>query len=192
MTYEPTIWFYILTFLNVYLVLGLLFIIGLTIFRIDRIRLLDYVICLFLGIVVSESIKYVINSPRPIPMYGMNFEGGSFPSTHTTMAFTGFFFYLFCTKFNKNKAMELKKRIARVLPYFKSYVDIKSGEVLGQNQKRLGNTIAIIGFLLIADVIAALRIITGAHYFADIIAGIILGFCVVLPFMYYDISGRRI
>ncbi len=114
---------------------------------------------------ISEGIKYLTNFPRPESIY--NFEGSSFPSGHTTVAFTAFFFYLLaCHTLSKKNG----------------------GEGQGENKNWL-----IVGPVLIMAIsVAILRVVIGAHYISDIFAGIILAFIISIPFRYYDISGRKI
>lgn len=192
MTIEPTVAFYLIKYTNEYLIVLLITIIAFVIHRFDRHRLLDFFISLILSAVVSEFAKYLFDTPRPAPVLGLKFEGGSFPSTHTALAFNALFFYLFCTRFNKSRGDRLKKLIHQVFPFVKSLNVIKMGELEHKNANNPYNTILTVGFLLMAITVSLLRIITGAHYIIDVIAGIIIGFVLCTPFMYYDIVRRKI
>ncbi len=91
--------FLILSYFNNYFIVLFLAVIGLFIFLNYKKRVLDYALALSLAQLISEGLKYIANTPRPTPIRpDIVFEGGSFPSTHTTMAFTAFFFLLISLK----------------------------------------------------------------------------------------------
>jgi len=126
---------------------------------------LDYILAIIAVAAISEVIKYITNIPRPESTY--IFEGGSFPSGHTAVAFTAFFFYMMACH---TLSME------------------NDGEGQGQVQNWL-----VVGLVLVLAVfVSILRVAIGAHYIFDIFAGIILAFLISLPFRYYDVSGRKI
>lgn len=192
MIFTPQDGFYILKFLNSYYVLFLLFFIGLTIYKKEKQRLLDYILCLLLGEVVSETIKYVVDAPRPVPMTGFRFEGSSFPSTHATVAFAGFFFFLLCLNITKRHSHTVKTKIMSILSRYVTYNVIEEKGSASELQKWEKEAIFRVFFLLSAIFVAFLRVYTGAHYLLDVIVGAGIGFCVAVPFMFYDISSRRI
>lgn len=139
-----------------------------------RSRVLDFGLALFIGAAISEGIKYLVNKPRPAMSPILTditrvFEGSSFPSTHTTIAFTAFFFYLLVCLFPPKK----KNR----------------GD---SNNIILNKYIQLILFFVGAFIIGGLRIVVGAHFPIDVFAGIILGFIIALPFRYYDVVSRRV
>lgn len=146
-------------------VIGLyLFLLGIVVLFLARKKFLGYFLVIMIASAVSEVIKNAIHLPRPVIEGSlMNFEGARFPSTHTTIAFAVAFFLL------------------HVLTYKKGRV----GDVY------LRKFIVFVSFL-IAGTIAVTRILIGAHYPVDILAGILLGFLVSLPFRYCDLRLKRI
>lgn len=129
-------------------------------------KVLDYLLALVLAVSSAEIIKSLINKPRPIPKFeGLVFEGSSFPSTHTTIAFVTAVFVC--------HTLSLKGR--------------KSSETL-----KIEHVLACIGFLSVAILIGYLRIFVGAHYLIDVIGGAILGSLISVPFRYYDVVTKRL
>lgn len=138
-----------------------------------RSRVLDFGLALFIGAAISEGIKYLVNKPRPeispvLSDLNSVFEGSSFPSTHTTIAFTVYFFYLLVCLFPSKKKNRGDSNIF-LNKYFQSIL-----------------------FFVGALIIGGLRIVVGAHFPIDVFAGIILGFMIALPFRYYDVVSRRV
>lgn len=89
----------ILGYFNNYFIVVFLSIIAVYVFINYRKRFLDYFFAIIISQLISEGLKYVFNTPRPIPIRpDIIFEGASFPSTHTTLAFAGFFFLLISIK----------------------------------------------------------------------------------------------
>ncbi len=140
------------------------------IYRFYRARLLDYLLALAITGMLTELIKYIVNKPRPVePLTGMVFEGSSFPSTHTAVAFASFFFVLISCRYLSSFGIKKKSRE--------------------------GKTVKILVFLMIligASTVGVLRVLVGAHYIIDIFAGIIIGLFVSIPFRYYDVVSRRL
>jgi membrane-associated phospholipid phosphatase len=127
----------------------------------DRGRVLDLFVAVVFSGFVSELIKNFVNSPRPIST--QMYEGSSFPSTHTTLAFCVAFFYIFV---EHGISKQFLKHFSR------SYFSILA--------------------IFLAIIIGILRIICKAHYPIDVLAGVLLSFILVLPFVYYDISLKKI
>lgn len=130
-------------------------------------KVLDYVIAIMFATAVSELIKYLVNAPRPLAA----FEGSAFPSTHTTLAFCSVAFYVFVchsSSFFQNREGESRARLG------------------------LGEGLTIIALSIFAVAIAFSRVVIGAHSILDVIAGGVLGILAIIPFMFYDVSGRRI
>lgn len=129
-------------------------------------RILDFIIALTLAVSVSEGFKFYFNTPRPVST--LNLEGGAFPSTHATVAYTAFFFYLLvCHTFTQGKGTSFKElRKPKEAAFF-------------------------IAIFLLSFASAMLRILAVAHYLTDIIAGIILGLLISFVFVYYDLTARR-
>lgn len=140
---------------------------ALYIFRRFRARFFDYIVALAIAGIVSEGLKYLINSPRPTWSV-MTFEGGGFSSTHTTFAFTVFFFLLIC---HVKKGAGGRSFLLKV---------------------NRGGVATLVITLIMALVVASIRLLIGAHYPVDVAAGIILALIVSILFVYYDISGRKI
>lgn len=136
---------------------------------------LDFVFALIAAVAISEGIKYLIDKPRPcIEFSNCLFEGSSFPSTHTAVAFTAFFFYVFICHRVSQKSGEGQGRIL-----------IKSAEeAVGD----IRTYVVLSGAILIA----ALRLLLNAHDLIDIAVGIFIGFISALPFVYYDVKARRV
>ena len=151
--------------LNNYLIYILVVFIGTLIFKAKAGRLMDYVVAMLTGGLLSEGIKYFVNKPRPESQ--MIFEGSSFPSTHTTLAFTAVFFYVFCCH---------------------SRVGDRAHPLSG----RVGRFVTVVIVSAMALVVGILRVLVGAHYFADIVAGMVLGLLVSIPFKYYDVSAKKV
>lgn len=130
-------------------------------------RLVDFGIALILAVSASEGLKFFFNTSRPESL--LSIEGGSFPSTHTTIAYTVFFFYLVvCHSLSRGKGLNFKELSSKKeLTYF------------------------ILLFML-SFAAGMLRLLAVAHYLIDIIAGIILGLIISLLFTYYDFAMRRI
>jgi membrane-associated phospholipid phosphatase len=130
-------------------------------------RLLDFSVALILAIAASKVIKHLTGFDRPQGV--LVFDDSSFPSMHTTLAYTVFFFYLVvCHKLTQGKGLA-----------FKDFRGIK--------QAFLVIVLFILSFLT-----GILRYISTAHHLRDVIAGIILGLIISLAFRYYDINARRV
>lgn len=159
-------------FLNQYLIFILFFTVLYLTYRINKSRVFDFILASGLAVLISEGIKYVVNRPRPDP----SFEGSSFPSSHTSVAFVAFFFYLFCVKNPKWLSGKLK---------------IGGGGMTVDRSKFIWS-LTVFMVLLEAVLVGLLRVYVGAHYLTDVVAGIFVGFIAVLPFIFYDVSGRRL
>lgn len=148
-------------------VIGSVFVMFLYLLLHKKSRVIDFVVAIILAISASEGLKFFFNTPRPET--ALEIEGGSFPSTHTTVAYTAFFFYLVvCHTLNKEKGLKFKELSSKLeLTYF--------------------SLLFSLSFLT-----GMLRLLASAHYLIDIIAGIILGLIVSLLFTYYDVNARRI
>ncbi len=139
-------------------------------YRIDKGKVLDFLLSIGLALVISEALKYMFNQPRP----DATFEGSSFPSTHASVAFAVFFFYLLCVR----NPRYLKKVL-------------KIGEDNLSNRK-FAFSISVFVVLLSSVLVALLRVYISAHYLTDVIAGIFVGFISIIPFLFYDVSSRRV
>ena len=134
-------------------------------------KILDYFFSLLLTVAISEGLKFVIHKPRP----NLGLEGGSFPSTHTAIAFNAAFFILIaCHRLSMNQNREGKW--AFLFKIFES-----------MTKKQF--TIAI---FVSAVTVGVLRIVTGAHYIEDVLAGATFGMIFSVLFRYYDVSARRL
>lgn len=139
-------------------------------YRINKDKILDFLLSIGLALVLSEGLKYLFNQPRP----DATFEGSSFPSTHSSVAFAVFFFYLLCV------------RNPRYL-----YKVLKIGEDK-LTDRRFAFSMSVFVVLLSAVLVALLRVYISAHYLTDVIAGIFVGFIAIIPFLFYDVSSRRV
>lgn len=109
---------FILGYFNNYFIVIYLVLNGIYILINYRQRLLDFVLAITLSQFISEGLKFIFNSPRPMPIRpDIMFEGGSFPSTHTTIAFTAFFFLLISLK-NSSKLISFLSLVGAVLIAF--------------------------------------------------------------------------
>lgn len=134
-------------------------------------KILDYLVSLLLTISVSEGLKFLIHKQRPV----MDLEGGSFPSTHTSVVFNAVFFVLFaCHTLARNINREGKWSLI-----------VKAFESMTKKQ-----FLSIL--FLLAIVIGALRVFSGAHYIIDVIAGGLFGLSTAVIFRYYDVSARKL
>lgn len=133
-------------------------------------RLLDYIIGLFIVIALSEITKYFVDKPRPESYF--IFEGGGFPSTHTSIAFYAAFFYLIACHSLSGKSTGGGEKIAH-----------KWG---------IGEAAIVFVLFLLASIIAYFRVILAAHDMLDVFAGIMLGFFTSFIFFFYDIRGGRV
>ena len=132
-------------------------------------KLFDFIFCIISATSISEGLKFVFATSRPIP----DLEGGGFPSTHSTVAFAAvFFFLLVCRTLSPSKREGKYKNIF---------------DIVGKVSKSLVVGVAF----TMAMFIGYLRIVSGAHYFIDVFAGLILGLLVSMPFKYYDVSVRK-
>ncbi len=129
-------------------------------------KILDYTVALIAALSVSELLKTFINKPRPVPKFpGLVFEGSSFPSTHTTLAFvTAVFICHTLTSWGRGTKNGLPKH-------------------------RLMIELVVVFF---AVLVGYLRVFVGAHYLIDVIAGAILGSLISMPFRYYDVFVRKL
>lgn len=185
--------FSLLNFTNEYLVVFLLLLIGISIYKLEKNRVLDFILCVLLSGGLSEFIKYFVNSPRPVLTNGVSFEGSGFPSTHTTIAFAGFFFFLLCLNITHKHSHRLKNKIKDLVSRYVTHRVIVEKGIQSQTLKEWEREALFrIFFLIVAIFVAFLRVYTGAHYLIDVVGGIFLGFVSVLPFMFYDLSSRRI
>ena len=129
-------------------------------------KLLDFWLALIVSGFTSEIIKNFVNAPRPISVHV--YEGSSFPSTHTTLAFVVFFFVLnVCHRFS----------------LFRSGLSF---------QAELKAKLMLLGLGILAIGVGFLRIIAEAHYLIDVIGGVLVAYLVSMLFMYYDVTARRI
>lgn len=127
-------------------------------------QLFDFVFILLIASGISESLKYLVHAPRPKPLLPeLTFEGGGLPSTHTTLAFSALFFYLFVCQ----RLISKKRRVGK-----RNYI-----------------MDAILAILAIG--VGVFRIISKAHFVGDVVAGGIIGLSISLVFTYYDISIRK-
>ena len=134
-------------------------------------RILDYFFSLLLAVGMSEGLKFLLDKPRPV----LDLEGGSFPSTHAALAFNALFFVLLaCHTLSKHQNRE--GRWFQILNYF--------GNMTKSKFLILISTTAIS--------VGILRIVTGAHYIEDVLAGILVGLFATGVFRYYDVSARRL
>ncbi len=134
-------------------------------------KVLDYLFSLLLAVSISEGIKFFFDKPRPV----LELEGGSFPSTHATIAFNAVFFVLLaCHTLSTQQNREGKW-----------FMLLRKFESMTKKQ------FLIIAFVL-AFVIGILRIVTGAHYLEDVLAGVAVGLVASSVFRYYDVSARRL
>ncbi len=152
------------------------FIVGVLIYKRFRNKFLDYVGILVLSSAISEGLKYIIAKPRPALGIEKGFEGASFPSTHSTIVFTAFFFFLFAC----HSMSFIKSRREGVKSTHSSRVEVSE------------NIFVIVLLFLGALTVGALRILVGAHYPVDVLAGAVLGFLISLPFRYYDITIHKV
>ena len=160
-----------LNYLADFLVLAHLVGILLYIFLNYKSRILDYFFSLLLAVGMSEGLKFLLDKPRPV----LDLEGGSFPSTHAALAFNALFFVLLaCHTLSKHQNRE--GRWFQILNYF--------GNMTKSKFLILISTTAIS--------VGILRIVTGAHYIEDVLAGILVGFLAAGVFRYYDVSARRL
>ncbi len=129
-------------------------------------KIIDFSVALLIAITVSKVAKYLTNFPRPEGI--LVFDDASFPSMHTAMAFTTFFFFInVCHRLRYGKDC-----------YFKDF--------------RKPMDIAFLIVLFILNFFTAIfRITSTAHSLIDVIAGIILGLIISLVFVYYDVSVKR-
>lgn len=129
-------------------------------------KVLDYLLAIVLAVSSAEIIKSLINKPRPIPRFdGLVFEGSSFPSTHTTIAFVTATFVCHALSSRGRSSSEIAK---------------------------MEHVMACVVFLSVAILIGYLRIFVGAHYLIDVIGGAILGSVISVPFRYYDVVTRKL
>lgn len=136
-----------------------------------RNKILDFFFSLLLAVGASEGLKFFVDKPRPIG----GLEGGSFPSTHTTLVFNAFCFLLVaCHILSKPENREGKW--------------IMAINWLGSMTKK---HFLVIMFLISAGV-GILRVVSRAHYIEDVLFGILLGLVMAIPFRYYDVSARRL
>lgn len=136
-----------------------LFVLGYTSFK-RQDKLFDYFLAILTTLGLSETIKYFVDKPRPTDL----FEGSSFPSSHTALAFM-------CAAF-----------VCHVMSFW------------GRGKKRKKGIIDyLVCFcvLLAAVTVAVLRVYVGAHDVIDTFSGMILGIIVATPFGYYDVAIRR-
>lgn len=134
-------------------------------------KVLDYLFSLLLAVSMSEGIKFFFDRPRPVS----ELEGGSFPSTHATIAFNAVFFVLLaCHILSKHQNREGKWFL-----------------LLNKFESMTKEQFLIVTFVL-AFTIGILRIVTGAHYLEDVLAGVAVGLIASLLFRYYDVSARRL
>ena len=160
-----------LNYLADFLVLAHLVGILLYIFLNYKSRILDYFFSLLLAVGMSEGLKFLLDKPRPV----LDLEGGSFPSTHAALAFNALFFVLLaCHTLSKHQNRE--GRWFQILNYF--------GNMTKSKFLILISTTAIS--------VGILRIVTGAHYIEDVLAGILVGLLAAGVFRYYDVSARRL
>ncbi len=121
----------------------------------------------------SETLKFFINRPRPDFTNVFRGVGTSFPSSHATVAFAVFFFYLLS---------------CHSLAHKKS----GGGDLVPNQPDWLSQRVPMLSFtLMLAILTALLRVMAGLHYFSDIFAGIILGFIISWMLAHYDVSFRR-
>ena len=151
-------------------------IVGILIYNRFRRKLLDYIGILILAVAISEGLKYFIARPRPELGVIKGFEGSSFPSTHSTIVFTAFFFFLFSC----HSLSFIKKKREGDKSTHSDRVEVSE------------NILVIVLLFLGALGVAILRVVVGAHYPVDIFAGAVLGFLISVPFRYYDISITKI
>lgn len=130
-------------------------------------RIVDFTLALMTAIASSYTIKYLTGVSRPEGI--LIFNDSSFPSMHTTLAFTVFFFFLnVCHKLTTEKGFR--------------FTEFRQGRNLA--------LAIILGLLSTAT--GLLRFISTAHHLTDVFAGIILGLIISLFFAYYDFSMRRV
>ncbi|OGC51854.1 hypothetical protein A2982_03965 [candidate division WWE3 bacterium RIFCSPLOWO2_01_FULL_39_13] len=163
---------HIIFFINDYLIYSLIGLVGLIIFLKCKTRFLDYCFAVIVALGASELIKFFVDKPRPLPITSsLAFEGGSFPSTHTAIAFTVAFFYLLvCHRLSAKSGRGGKT---------------KSGK------STTGEYFLLIVIFLASILVGVFRVVVKAHYPVDVLAGVVLGFLVALPFRYYDLITRR-
>ena len=158
---------------NLLLVILLIFVASI-LYKKQKDKVLDYFSALLLSLCIAEVMKYFINMPRPVSEWVI--EGSSFPSTHATVAFAAFFFHLLlCHKLTVKQG-----RLSQPL-----------GKHLSDISKSIYKDKMIILIGLLAVGVGICRVLGQAHYLTDVFAGIILGFVVTVPFVFYDISLRR-
>jgi membrane-associated phospholipid phosphatase len=165
-------------YLDKFYIAALILLIGYLVLRINKSRILDYLLCLIIAGGVSESLKFFINKPRPVVDFNtaIIFEGSAFPSTHTTIMFAAVFFYFYTCSILSKRNIQAETSIEEsTLPDKKKIVKLDSLVLI---------LLAIIGGLL--------RIIVGAHFPVDILAGAVLGILIPIPFRFYDVTARRI
>ena len=163
-------------FIDVFAIFVYIIIVGIIIYKEHRNKVFDYFAVLTIAAAVSEGLKYVIAKPRPALGVIKGFEGSSFPSTHSTIVFTAFFFFFFAChslSFDKNRREGSKSTHL-------NRVEVSE------------NIIVIVLLFLGALFVGVLRIVVGAHYAIDVFAGAVLGFLISVPFRYYDISFSKI
>ncbi len=153
-----------------FLLLSLIFLVGIFIYYFKPTRLLDFGIALVLVSSISGFIKYVVNAPRPISEFV--FEGSGFPSTHSATAACVIFFYLLICHTPLKNFAEIGEAVK------KGFTTIEGLKCL---------VVIILGLIVMW-----LRVVLKAHTWTDVSAGIVLGYLVTLVFMFYDISGRKI
>ena len=133
----------------------------------NKAKLPDFLVAIFVSGFLSEVIKDFVNRPRPVSVY--TYEGSGFPSTHTTLAFIAFFFFLnVCHRF--------------------AHIGKRSQRIAFDSSRLVLSTLLLIGSIMVG----LLRIIAEAHFISDVIGGAALAFLVSVVFMYYDVSVRRI
>lgn len=160
-----------LVYLDATLIYLFILFVGFSVLKNLKGRVLDYIVAILLAEGISEGIKYVFHTQRPITaLYGLTFEGASFPSTHTAIAFTAAFFYYFTYIKHKN------------------LIELESVTNVGLAGYNRLNSILIVIMFFVAFAICSLRIILGAHFFIDVLAGIILGFVVSFLISSIDIG----
>jgi membrane-associated phospholipid phosphatase len=153
-----------------YLIIFLVILVGVFIYYRKRSRLLDYVIALLLTMSASNTIKYIINKPRPISDF--IFEGSGFPSTHSAVAACVIFFYLLICHTPPETSEQVGKAVKKV---FTTTEGLKCVLVI-----------------LLGAMVMWLRVTLKAHEWVDVFAGIIVGYLVTMIFMFYDITGRKV
>lgn len=168
LSYTASIWVVIFDITSLLVLLNW---VGFIVKKYFQTRGLDYILLIVFSASISEVLKFLFNRPRPTDtLLSRVFEGSSFPSTHTSIAFGIAFFYLFT-----------------YMEYIKHNAHLNSNKILDTFI-----ALNIVFVFILAGIIAYLRILVGAHYLEDVFAGVAVGFFTALIFKYFDFSVTKV